>query len=87
MVLCSVQEGGDIVMVPPYHIQMLKHSGLSGELYSPADFAKKGAALIIMCSSAGVCDIRERFMPFFSHPGGIPLWWWTALDRVASKKH
>lgn len=51
-------------------MEIIKAHGLSGELYFPASRAAKGAALVIMSSSAGVCDLRERFYArFFASKG------------------
>ncbi|MDR0827678.1 MAG: dienelactone hydrolase family protein [Desulfovibrio sp.] len=51
-------------------MEIIKTRALSGELYFPAALAAKGAALVIMSSSAGVCDVRERFYArFFAAKG------------------
>jgi dienelactone hydrolase len=58
-------------MNPPYHMEIVDIPGLSGELYLPGARAGKSAAVVILSSSAGVCDGRERFYARFFASRGV----------------
>ena len=52
-------------------MQVIKNALFSGELYLPRKRHAGLAAVVIMNSSAGVCDIRERFYARFLAQHGI----------------
>ena len=53
------------------YVHIIKDKSFSGELYLPEKAAAGLAAVVIMNSSAGVCDIRERFYASFFAKSGI----------------
>ena len=54
-----------------FTVQTINSEGISGELYLPQKMDTGLAAVVIMNSSAGVCDIRERFYARFLAKSGI----------------
>jgi len=54
-----------------FTVQIIKNDLFSGELFLPHKADTGLAAVVIMNSSAGVCDIRERFYARFLAEAGI----------------